>query len=308
MDKPSNTCSNLEEFHTQTSHSPDIFENIGKYKLCKTIGKGNFAKVKLAIHILTKKEVAIKIVDKSKLNASGLIKLFREVRILKMLDHPNIVKLLEVIETDNNLYLIMEYCSGGEVFDYLVSHGKMKEKEARIKFRQILSAVDYCHQRHVIHRDLKAENLLLDTNLNIKIADFGFSNEYHPGGKLETFCGSPPYAAPELFQGRKYEGPEVDIWSLGVILYTLVSGMLPFDGQNLRELREHVLKGKFRIPFYMTTDCESLIKRMLVINPQKRATMHSVMEDRWINIGYENDKLKPYVSQKVHGIDPERIG
>lgn len=244
-------------------------EHIGKYKLLKTIGKGNFAKVKLAKHVPTGKEVAIKIIDKTQLNPGSLQKLFREVsrdedwqivkqrtnpilcnffqvRIMKMLDHPNIVKLFQVIETEKTLYLVMEYASGGEVFDYLVLHGRMKEKEARAKFRQIVSAVQYCHQKRIIHRDLKAENLLLDSEMNIKIADFGFSNEFTPGSKLDTFCGSPPYAAPELFQGKKYDGPEVDVWSLGVILYTLVSGSLPFDGTTLRELRERVLRGKYR--------------------------------------------------------------
>ena len=224
-----------------------------------------------------------------------------------MLDHPNIVKLFQVIETEKTLYLVMEYASGGEVFDYLVLHGRMKEKEARAKFRQIVSAVQYCHQKKIIHRDLKAENLLLDSEMNIKIADFGFSNEFTPGNKLDTFCGSPPYAAPELFQGtlclsfpllfflsfffffsressdfidlfvchlgKKYDGPEVDVWSLGVILYTLVSGSLPFDGSTLRELRERVLRGKYRIPFYMSTDCENLLKKFLVLNPTKRASL-----------------------------------
>lgn len=165
-----------------------------------------------------------------------------------------------------------------------------------------MSAVQYCHQKKIIHRDLKAENLLLDSEMNIKIADFGFSNEFTPGNKLDTFCGSPPYAAPELFQGtvenvlilervsklvkldikmlfylnylgKKYDGPEVDVWSLGVILYTLVSGSLPFDGTTLRELRERVLRGKYRIPFYMSTDCENLLKKFLVLNPAKRASL-----------------------------------
>ncbi|CAH1113283.1 unnamed protein product [Psylliodes chrysocephalus] len=280
---------------------------IGKYKLLKTIGKGNFAKVKLAKHVPTGKEVAIKIIDKTQLTPGSLQKLFREVRIMKMLDHPNIVKLFQVIETDKTLYLVMEYASGGEVFDYLVLHGRMKEKEARAKFRQIVSAVQYCHQKRIIHRDLKAENLLLDSEMNIKIADFGFSNEFTPGSKLDTFCGSPPYAAPELFQGKKYDGPEVDVWSLGVILYTLVSGSLPFDGSTLRELRERVLRGKYRIPFYMSTDCENLLKKFLVLNPAKRASLETIMKDKWMNQGYENDELKPYVEPEQDMSDPKRI-
>ncbi|XP_067336577.1 MAP/microtubule affinity-regulating kinase 3a isoform X7 [Channa argus] len=288
--------------------------HIGNYRLLKTIGKGNFAKVKLARHILTGREVAIKIIDKTQLNPNSLQKLFREVRIMKILNHPNIVKLFEVIETERTLYLVMEYASGGEVFDYLVAHGRMKEKEARAKFRQIVSAVQYCHQKHIVHRDLKAENLLLDADMNIKIADFGFSNEFTLGNKLDTFCGSPPYAAPELFQGKKYDGPEVDVWSLGVILYTLVSGSLPFDGQNLKELRERVLRGKYRIPFYMSTDCENLLKRFLVLNPGKRGTLevredaeNQIMKDRWINAGFEEDELKPYTEPELDITDQKRI-
>ncbi|KPP71195.1 serine/threonine-protein kinase MARK2-like [Scleropages formosus] len=283
--------------------------HIGHYRLLKTIGKGNFAKVKLARHVLTGKEVAVKIIDKTQLNSSSLQKLFREVRIMKLLNHPNIVKLFEVIETEKTLYLVMEYASGGEVFDYLVAHGRMKEKEARAKFRQIVSAVQYCHQKCIVHRDLKAENLLLDADMNIKIADFGFSNEFTLGNKLDTFCGSPPYAAPELFQGKKYDGPEVDVWSLGVILYTLVSGSLPFDGQNLKELRERVLRGKYRIPFYMSTDCENLLKKFLILNPTKRGSLEQqIMKDRWMNVGHEDDELKPYQEPQPDYKDPRRTG
>ncbi|XP_061565433.1 serine/threonine-protein kinase MARK2 isoform X11 [Cololabis saira] len=287
---------------TTTEEQP----HIGNYRLLKTIGKGNFAKVKLARHVLTGKEVAVKIIDKTQLNSSSLQKLFREVRIMKMLNHPNIVKLFEVIETEKTLYLVMEYASGGEVFDYLVAHGRMKEKEARAKFRQIVSAVQYCHQKCIVHRDLKAENLLLDADMNIKIADFGFSNEFTLGNKLDTFCGSPPYAAPELFQGKKYDGPEVDVWSLGVILYTLVSGSLPFDGQNLKELRERVLRGKYRIPFYMSTDCENLLKKFLILNPSKRGSLEQIMRDRWMNVGHEEEELKPYIEPQPDYKDPRR--
>ncbi|XP_014888877.1 MAP/microtubule affinity-regulating kinase 4-like isoform X4 [Poecilia latipinna] len=285
----------------------DELPHIGNYRLLKTIGKGNFAKVKLARHILTGREVAIKIIDKTQLNPTSLQKLFREVRIMKTLNHPNIVQLFEVIETEKTLYLVMEYASGGEVFDYLVAHGRMKEKEARAKFRQIVSAVHYCHQKNIVHRDLKAENLLLDADSNIKIADFGFSNEFTEGNKLDTFCGSPPYAAPELFQGKKYDGPEVDIWSLGVILYTLVSGSLPFDGQNLKELRERVLRGKYRVPFYMSTDCEGILRRFLVLNPAKRCSLEQIMKDKWINVGYEGAELKPHVEPEEDFSDSGRI-
>uniref|UniRef100_A0A8C6U304 non-specific serine/threonine protein kinase n=1 Tax=Neogobius melanostomus TaxID=47308 RepID=A0A8C6U304_9GOBI len=277
---------------TRSSEDPQP-PHVGNYRLLKTIGKGNFAKVKLARHILTGREVAIKIIDKTQLNPNSLQKVQ--------------LKLFEVIETERTLYLIMEYASGGEVFDYLVAHGRMKEKEARAKFRQIVSAVQYCHQKHIVHRDLKAENLLLDADMNIKIADFGFSNEFTMGNKLDTFCGSPPYAAPELFQGKKYDGPEVDVWSLGVILYTLVSGSLPFDGQNLKELRERVLRGKYRIPFYMSTDCENLLKRFLVLNPGKRGTLEQIMKDRWINSGFDEDELKPYIEPELDITDQKRI-
>uniref|UniRef100_A0A8C8SF09 non-specific serine/threonine protein kinase n=1 Tax=Pelusios castaneus TaxID=367368 RepID=A0A8C8SF09_9SAUR len=284
----SSSRQNIPRCRNSITSTNEEHPHIGNYRLLKTIGKGNFAKVKLARHVLTGREVAVKIIDKTQLNPTSLQKLFREVRIMKILNHPSIVKLFEVIETEKTLYLVMEYASGGEVFDYLVAHGRMKEKEARAKFRQ-------------------AENLLLDADMNIKIADFGFSNEFTIGNKLDTFCGSPPYAAPELFQGKKYDGPEVDVWSLGVILYTLVSGSLPFDGQNLKELRERVLRGKYRIPFYMSTDCENLLKKLLVLNPIKRGSLEQIMKDRWMNVGHEEEELKPYTEPEPDFNDTKRI-
>uniref|UniRef100_A0A8C3YIQ0 non-specific serine/threonine protein kinase n=1 Tax=Catagonus wagneri TaxID=51154 RepID=A0A8C3YIQ0_9CETA len=281
----SSSRQNVPRCRNSITSASDEQPHIGNYRLQKTIGKGNFAKVKLARHVLTGREVAVKIIDKTQLNPTSLQKLFREVRIMKILNHPNI----------------------GEVFDYLVAHGRMKEKEARAKFRQIVSAVQYCHQKCIVHRDLKAENLLLDADMNIKIADFGFSNEFTAGNKLDTFCGSPPYAAPELFQGKKYDGPEVDVWSLGVILYTLVSGSLPFDGQNLKELRERVLRGKYRVPFYMSTDCENLLKKLLVLNPVKRGGLQQIMKDRWMNVGHEEEELKPYTEPEPDFNDTKRI-
>ncbi|XP_052750690.1 serine/threonine-protein kinase SIK2 isoform X2 [Galleria mellonella] len=257
---------------------------VGFYDIERTIGKGNFAVVKLARHRITKTEVAIKIIDKSQLDASNLQKVYREVDIMKRLDHPHIIKLYQVMETKNMIYIVSEYASKGEIFDYIARYGRMAEQAARRKFWQILSAVEYCHERRIVHRDLKAENLLLDANMNIKIADFGFSNYYATGELLATWCGSPPYAAPEVFEGKRYTGPEIDIWSLGVVLYVLVCGALPFDGSTLQSLRDRVLSGRFRIPYFMSEDCESLIRKMLVLEPMKRYTIEQIKKHRWMAV------------------------
>ncbi|XP_042738547.1 serine/threonine-protein kinase SIK2 isoform X4 [Lagopus leucura] len=257
---------------------------VGFYDIEGTLGKGNFAVVKLARHRITRSEVAIKIIDKSQLDVVNLEKIYREVQIMKMLDHPHIIKLYQVMETKNMLYLVTEFAKNGEIFDYLASHGRLSESEARRKFWQILSAVEYCHNRKVVHRDLKAENLLLDNNMNIKIADFGFGNFYKSGEPLTTWCGSPPYAAPEVFEGQQYEGPQLDIWSMGVVLYVLVCGALPFDGPTLPILRQRVLEGRFRIPYFMSEDCEHLIRRMLVLDPSKRLTIAQIKEHKWMLI------------------------
>uniref|UniRef100_A0A452VNY2 non-specific serine/threonine protein kinase n=1 Tax=Ursus maritimus TaxID=29073 RepID=A0A452VNY2_URSMA len=225
---------------------------VGFYDVERTLGKGNFAVVKLARHRVTKTQVAIKIIDKTRLDSSNLEKIYREVQIMKLLNHPHIIKLYQVMETKDMLYIVTEFAKNGEMFDYLTSNGHLSENEARKKFWQILSAVEYCHSHHIVHRDLKTENLLLDGSMDIKLADFGFGNFYKSGEPLSTWCGSPPYAAPEVFEGKEYEGPQLDIWSLGVVLYVLVCGSLPFDGPNLPALRQRVLEGRFRIPFFMS--------------------------------------------------------
>ncbi|KAI2664266.1 Serine/threonine-protein kinase SIK2 [Labeo rohita] len=236
---------------------------VGFYDIERTLGKGNFAVVKLARHRITKSEVAIKIIDKTQLDAVNLEKIYREVEIMKLLDHPHIIKLYQVMETKNMLYLVTEYARNGEIFDYLASRGRLSEMDARRKFWQILSAVEYCHERNIVHRDLKAENLLLDAHMNMKIA-------------------APPYAAPEVFEGQQYEGPQLDIWSMGVVLYVLVCGALPFDGPSLPVLRQRVLEGRFRIPYFMSEDCEHLIRKMLVLDPAKRLSLSQIKEHRWM--------------------------
>lgn len=255
---------------------------VGFYDIERTIGKGNFAVVKLAKHRITKTEVAIKIIDKSQLDSVNLQKVYREVQIMKLLNHPHIIKLYQVMETKNMIYLVSEYASRGEIFDFIADKGRLPETLARKMFWQILSAVEYCHNRRIVHRDLKAENLLLDANTNIKIADFGFSNFYTPGDQLATWCGSPPYAAPEVFEGKKYMGPEIDIWSLGVVLYVLVCGALPFDGSTLQTLRDRVLSGRFRIPYFMSSECEQLIRKMLIVDPLKRYTIDQIRRHKWM--------------------------
>jgi len=255
---------------------------VGFYEISGTIGRGNFAVVKLARHRITKTEVAIKIIDKTQLDPSNLAKVYREVEVMKLLNHPHIVKLYQVMETKSMLYLVSEYAPQGEIFEYIAQHGRMSEALARRKFWQIVLAVEYCHSRRVVHRDLKAENLLLDCNMNIKIADFGFSNFWSSSSNLNTWCGSPPYAAPEVFEGKQYEGPEIDVWSVGVVLYVLVCGALPFDGATLHALRDRVLSGRFRIPFFMSSDCESLVRRMLVLDPLRRYTLQQVKVHPWM--------------------------
>ncbi|KAK0396448.1 hypothetical protein QR680_001720 [Steinernema hermaphroditum] len=258
---------------------------IGFYEVESTIGKGNYAAVKRARHSVTNTEVAIKIVNKSRLDSENLAKIYREIEILKRVKHPNIIKLYQVMETQKMLYLVMEYARNGEMYDFIAKHKRLKECEAREKFWQIISAIDYCHKHNIVHRDLKAENLLLDANYNIKIADFGFSNFFTQGDVLRTFCGSPPYAAPEVFEGQNYTGPEIDVWSLGVVLYVLICGVLPFEGSNLQILRERVLSGRFRVPFFMSIDCENLIRRMLKVDPSKRITIDQIKSHRWMQPG-----------------------
>ncbi|XP_072900846.1 serine/threonine-protein kinase SIK2-like isoform X2 [Hemitrygon akajei] len=255
---------------------------VGFYDIEGTLGKGNFAVVKLARHRVTRSRVAIKIIDKRRLQPRELQRVHREVLIMKFLNHPHIIKLYQVMETRDMLYIVTEFAQNGEMFEHLSEWGPLSEREAREKFGQLLSAVEYCHRHHIVHRDLKTENMLLDADMNIKLADFGFGNFYRHGEMLSTWCGSPPYAAPEVFEGRDYEGPHLDVWSLGVVLYVLVCGSLPFDGPTLPILRQRVIEGHFRVPFFLSKDCEDLIRRMLTVDPLKRITIPEIKRHCWL--------------------------
>uniref|UniRef100_A0A6Q2ZJ44 Protein kinase domain-containing protein n=1 Tax=Esox lucius TaxID=8010 RepID=A0A6Q2ZJ44_ESOLU len=233
--------------------------------------------VKLGIHCVTCQKVAIKIVNREKLSESVLMKVEREIAILKLIEHPHVLKLHDVYENKKYLYLVLEHVSGGELFDYLVKKGRLTPKEARKFFRQIISALDFCHSHSICHRDLKPENLLLDEKNNIRIADFGMASLQVGDSLLETSCGSPHYACPEVIRGEKYDGRKADVWSCGVILFALLVGALPFDDDNLRNLLEKVKLGVFHMPHFIPPDCQNLLRGMIEVDATKRLTVSCIL-------------------------------
>ncbi|GAU93065.1 AMP-activated-Kinase-c [Ramazzottius varieornatus] len=255
---------------------------IGHYILGETLGTGTFGKVKVARHQVTGHKVAVKILNRQKIKSLDVVgKIRREIQNLKLFRHPHIIKLYQVISTPTDIFMIMEYVAGGELFDYIVKHGRLKENDARRFFQQIISGVAYCHRHMVVHRDLKPENLLLDSKLNVKIADFGLSNMMMDGEFLRTSCGSPNYAAPEVISGKLYAGPEVDIWSCGVILYALLVGALPFDDEHVPTLFRKIKSGVFPIPSSLSQGVVSLLCHMLQVDPIKRATIQDCRNHEW---------------------------
>ncbi|XP_072299642.1 serine/threonine-protein kinase BRSK2 isoform X2 [Eucyclogobius newberryi] len=259
---------------------------VGPYRLEKTLGKGQTGLVKLGVHCITGQKVAIKIVNREKLSESVLMKVEREIAILKLIEHPHVLKLHDVYENNKYLYLVLEHVSGGELFDYLVKKGRLTPKEARKFFRQIISALDFCHSHSICHRDLKPENLLLDEKNNIRIADFGMASLQVGDSLLETSCGSPHYACPEVIRGEKYDGRRADVWSCGVILFALLVGALPFDHDNLRQLLEKVKSGVFHMPHFIPPDCQSLLKGMIEVNADKRLTLEAIQKHAWYMSGH----------------------
>ncbi|XP_026058868.1 serine/threonine-protein kinase BRSK2-like isoform X1 [Carassius auratus] len=261
---------------------------VGPYRLEKTLGKGQTGLVKLGVHCVTCQKVAIKIVNREKLSESVLMKVEREIAILKLIEHPHVLKLHDVYENKKYLYLVLEHVSGGELFDYLVKKGRLTPKEARKFFRQIISALDFCHSHSICHRDLKPENLLLDEKNNIRIADFGMASLQVGDSLLETSCGSPHYACPEVIRGEKYDGRKADVWSCGVILFALLVGALPFDDDNLRNLLEKVKLGVFHMPHFIPPDCQNLLRGMIEVNAGSRLTLELIQKHTWY-IGGKNE-------------------
>ncbi|KAK2655698.1 hypothetical protein Ddye_008750 [Dipteronia dyeriana] len=258
----------------------DMF--LPNYKLGKTLGIGSFGKVKIAEHALTGHKVAIKILNRRKIkNMEMEEKVRREIKILTLFKHPHITRLYEVIETPTYIYYVMEYMESGELFDYIVERGRIQEPEARRFFQQIIAGLEYCHRNMVVHRDLKPENLLLDSKCNLKIADFGLSNVLRDGHFLKTNCGSPNYAAPEVISEKLYAGPEVDVWSSGVILYALLCGRLPFDDESLNNLFKKIKGGTYALPSNLPAGASDLITRMLIVDPMKRITIPMIRQHPW---------------------------
>lgn len=261
------------------------------YNIKKDLGEGTFGKVVLAVHNDSKEKVAIKMLEKSKIVDDGdRERVSREIQILKILRHPNIVQLYEIIEDSTHLYLVMEYASGGELFDYIVAQQRVRETESSRFFQQIIDGIEYIHKLKIVHRDLKPENLLLDEYNNIKLVDFGLSNLYKEGQLLKTACGSPCYAAPEMIAGKEYKGLKVDIWSAGVILFALICGHLPFDDGDTQILYKRIMKGDYMIPSFVSHLATDLIKRILNTDPEKRLNIDQIKAHQWFNLykGYTN--------------------
>ncbi|XP_016509849.2 CBL-interacting serine/threonine-protein kinase 1-like [Nicotiana tabacum] len=263
---------------------------VGKYEIGRTLGEGNFGKVKYARHVDSGQSFAIKILEKARIvDLKFINQIKREIGSSKLLKHPNVVRLYEVLASKSKIYMVLEYVNGGELFDRIASKGKLKEAQGRKLFQQLIDGVSYCHNKGVFHRDLKLENVLIDSKGNIKITDFGLSalpQHFRSDGLLHTTCGSPNYVAPEILSNRGYDGATSDTWSCGVILYVILTGQLPFDDKNLAILYKKIFKGDVHIPKWLSLGAKNLLKRILDPNPRTRITMAEIKINEWFKQDY----------------------
>ncbi|KAM9323693.1 serine/threonine-protein kinase NIM1 [Pholidichthys leucotaenia] len=260
-----------------------IGRRVGFYKVRGEIGYGTFSRVKMAFHALTRDKVALKILDKIRLDAETQRLLSREISSMESLQHPNVIRLYEVVETPRQLYLVLEYAGGGDLHGRICSEGKLPDNTCKIIFAQILSAIKYMHNINIIHRDLKAENVLFTINGCVKVADFGFSTRVsNRNNTLDTFCGSPPYAAPELFRDESYLGPPVDVWAMGVLLFFMVTGTMPFRAETMGKLRRCIIDGTYIIPPWVPGPCQRLLKGILKLVPAERYAVDQMLGCDWL--------------------------
>lgn len=266
---------------------------IGNYLIAETIGEGAFGKVKKATHILTGEKVAIKILNKQRMQqlSGDVNKIQKEINILKKIRHKNLIQLYEIMESKTNLFLIMEYCPKGELFDYIVKRKKLTEYTACKFFQHLIDGVEYMHSVKIVHRDLKPENLLLDDKINLKISDFGLSTIYH--GKVSTPCGTPSYAPPEMLKGEIYNGEKSDVWSCGIILFAMLCGFLPFAESKEEIICEKILNHDYKIPESLSPRARDLLGKMMEVSPEKRIDLKSIKEHPWFKV------TEPFLRQGI---------
>ncbi|XP_068647069.1 CBL-interacting serine/threonine-protein kinase 5-like [Aristolochia californica] len=285
----------------------------GKYEMGRLLGQGTFAKVYYGKDLRYNESVAIKVINKDHVKKEGLMEqIKREISVMRLVRHPNVVELKEVMATKSKVFFVMEYVRGGELFAK-VAKGKIKEDVARKYFQQLISAVDYCHSRGVSHRDLKPENLLLDENEDLKISDFGLSalpEQLRQDGLLHTQCGTPAYVAPEVLRKKGYGGPKADIWSCGVILYVLLAGFLPFQDENIMKMYRKVFKAEYVFPPWFSPDARRLISKLLIADPEKRFAISSILQVPWFKKGFkrspsfciQDDDMKPVLEEEDNNV------
>ncbi|XP_062091310.1 CBL-interacting serine/threonine-protein kinase 9 [Humulus lupulus] len=280
---------------------------VGKYELGRTLGEGSFGKVKFAKNVENGDFVAIKILDRDQILRHKMVEqIKREISTMKLIKHPNVLKLFEVMASKTKIYIVLEFVDGGELFDKIAKHGRLKEEEARTYFQQLINAVDYCHSRGVFHRDLKPENLLLDSYGYLKVSDFGLSaisQQVRGDGLLHTACGTPNYVAPEVLTSKGYDGTSSDVWSCGVILFVLMAGYLPFDEPNLMALYKKICKAEFGCPPWFSSGAKKLIKRILDPNPLTRITISEILQDEWFKKGYRQARFEKEEDVNLDDID-----
>ncbi|XP_055960246.1 CBL-interacting serine/threonine-protein kinase 8 isoform X3 [Mercurialis annua] len=282
-----------------------VVRKVGKYEVGRTIGEGTFAKVKFAQNTETGESVAMKVLDRSTIIKHKMVdQIKREISIMKLVRHPYVVRLHEVLASRTKIYIILEFITGGELFDKIVHHGRLSEAEARRYFQQLIDGVDYCHSKGVYHRDLKPENLLLDSQENLKISDFGLSASPEEGvSLLRTTCGTPNYVAPEVLSHKGYDGAVADVWSCGVILYVLMAGYLPFDELDLTTLYSKIERAEFSCPSWFPVGAKSLIHKILDPKPATRITIEQIRDDEWFQKSYVPARHTEYEDVNLDDVD-----